>query len=87
MDDWVVPLGLRALTPAWSAARFLEEYLRPLFFWRTTDEGQEHKLREFQSAAEFWFEGDGIVLCEVRAAYQGSGQRSGPRTGNHRVVS
>jgi hypothetical protein len=45
---------------------FFEEYLRPLLFWRTTDEGKKSKLREFETAEVFWENGAEIVLGEVR---------------------
>src|SRR5262249_18606668 len=40
--------GLRAHTRARDPRLFFKQYLKPLLFWRTTDEGQKHRLQEFQ---------------------------------------
>ncbi len=58
--------GLRAHTRARDPRLFIQQYLRPLLFWRTTDDGKKTKLREFQSAEAFWGNGDEIVLGEVQ---------------------
>ena len=58
--------GLRAHTRARNPRLFFEQYLRPLLFWRTTDEGKKNKLREFQTAEAFWGNGTEILLGEVR---------------------
>jgi hypothetical protein len=43
-----------------------KQYLRPLLFWRTADEGKKGKLRESQTAEAFWRNGAEVVLGEVR---------------------
>lgn len=69
MQESTVPWGIdgvRAYTPAMHPRLFFEQYLRPLLFWRTTDEGTKSKLREFQAAEAFWGNGEETVLGQVR---------------------
>ena len=67
--DSAIPWGMdgfRAHLRARNPGLFIKEYLKPLFFRRTSATGRTRQHREFASAQEFWANDGNILLREVR---------------------
>jgi hypothetical protein len=58
--------GFRAQVRANDPGSFIEQYLKPLFFRKTSDASTKRRHREFTSAKDFWANDGEIMLREVR---------------------
>lgn len=58
--------GFRAQFRAMNPGLFIQEYLKPLLFRRTSAAGRTRQRREFASAREFWANDGEILLREVQ---------------------
>src|SRR5580658_2308173 len=58
--------GFRAQVRAMNPGLFIQEYLKPLFFRRTSAAGRTRQRREFASAEDFWANDGKILLREVQ---------------------